>query len=68
MSSIELRNASTAGAANAQPRLAAPARRKHRHPLLAVLGGFVMTGLALALSAAVFPVAAVYCFIWFAQH
>ena len=33
-----------------------------------ILGGFVMTGFFLALSAATFPVAAVYGFIWWAQH
>ncbi len=33
-----------------------------------ILGGFLLTGVFLALSAAAFPVSAVYAFIWWAQH
>jgi hypothetical protein len=33
-----------------------------------ILGGFFLTGVFLALSAAAFPLAAVYSFIWWAQH
>lgn len=33
-----------------------------------ILGGFLLTGVFLALSAAAFPLAAVYSFIWWAQH
>ena len=33
-----------------------------------ILGGFFLTGIFLALSAAAFPLAAVYSFIWWEQH
>lgn len=33
-----------------------------------ILGGTLLTGIFLAMSAAAFPLAAVYGFVWFAQH
>jgi hypothetical protein len=68
MSSIDLRQRPTAAAAAAPPRLNGRAQGKRRHRLLRFLGGSVLTGLALALSAALVPVAAVYTFVWLAQH
>ena len=47
-------------------RTAAPPRR--RLGIGSICGGFLLTGIFLALSAAAFPVAAVYSFIWWAQH
>jgi hypothetical protein len=47
-------------------RTVAPPRR--RISVGNILGGFLMTGVFLALSAAAFPIAMVYSFIWWAQH
>lgn len=46
--------------------MAAP--RRQRIGIGSILGGFLLTGVFLALSAAAFPVSAVYAFIWWAQH
>jgi hypothetical protein len=48
-------------------RAIAPLRRR-RLKIGSILGGFLLTGMFLALSAAAFPLAAVYSFIWWAQH
>jgi hypothetical protein len=44
-----------------------PPRRK-RLKIDSILGGFLLTGIFLALSAAALPLAAVYSFVWWAQH
>ncbi|HEX3974486.1 MAG TPA: hypothetical protein VHX19_24340 [Stellaceae bacterium] len=44
------------------------APRRQRVSIGRILGGFLLTGVFLALSAAAFPLAAVYGFVWFAQH
>ncbi|HEY1503053.1 MAG TPA: hypothetical protein VGF92_02070 [Stellaceae bacterium] len=41
---------------------------RHRLGIGNILGGFLLTGMGLALSAAAFPLAAVYSFIWWAEH
>ena len=46
--------------------IAAPRRR--RLGVGSICGGFLLTGIFLAMSAAAFPLAAVYSFIWWAQH
>jgi len=47
-------------------RILVPPRRQVRSG--GVIGGFLLTGLFLVLSAAALPLAAVYSFIWLAQH
>lgn len=42
--------------------------RRRRLKIGNILGGFLLTGIFLALTAAAFPLAAVYSFIWWAQH
>ena len=44
-----------------------PPRRLPRN-IARILGRFLLTGIFLALGAAVFPLAALYGFIWWAQH
>ena len=64
MSSIDAGvNVSAGGASISRAR---PARQRLR--IGSIFGGFLLTGTFLALSAATFPVAAVYSFIWWAQH
>ena len=45
--------------------IAVPHRR--RLGIGAILGGFLLTGIFLAMSAAAFPLAAVYSFVWWAR-
>jgi hypothetical protein len=47
-------------------RTAPPRRRRLR--IGRILGGFLLTGVFLALGAAAFPLAAFYSFVWWAQH
>ena len=49
-------------------RIFVPPRHRGRARIGSVFGGFLLTGVFLALSAATLPLAAVYSFIWFAQH
>lgn len=63
MSSVDLPAAAVTGPALTA--IARPARRSPRS--LRLIGGFILTGIFLALSAAVFPLAAVYSFIWWAK-
>jgi hypothetical protein len=42
--------------------------RRQRLGVGALLGGFLLTGAFLVISAAAFPLAAVFSFIWWAQH
>ena len=42
--------------------------RRHGARIGSVIGGFLLTGVFLALSAGAFGLSAVYGFIWFAQH
>lgn len=46
--------------------MTSPRRRRLR--IGSILGGFLLTGVSLLLSAAAFPLAAVYGFVWWAQH
>lgn len=46
--------------------MAPPRRRRLR--IGSILGGFLLTGVFLALSAAAFPLAALFSFVWWAQH
>lgn len=66
MSSIDAA-ANVSGVESAVSRAIAPPRRQ-RLGIGGILGGFVLTGVFLAMSAAAFPLAAVYSFIWWAQH
>jgi hypothetical protein len=63
MSSIELPAVGAAASA------VAAATRPARRPIgfLRIAGGFVLTGFFLALGAAIFPIATVYGFIWWAS-
>jgi hypothetical protein len=65
MTSIDA-GATIAGVKGSISRASAPPRRRLR--IGNILGGFVLTGVFLGLSAAAFPVALVYSFIWWAQH
>lgn len=65
MSSIGA-GANVSGAKGSISRAMAPRRQRLR--IASILGGFFLTGIFLILSAAAFPLAAVYCFIWWAQH
>jgi hypothetical protein len=65
MASIDA-GASVSRATGSNSRAAAAPRR--RLGIVNICGGFLLTGIFLALSAAAFPVAAVYSFIWWAQH
>lgn len=68
MSSIDA-GANMSGVAGASSAAVAPPRRRRLGAMAAnILGGFLLTGVFLALSAAAFPIAAVYSFIWWAQH
>ncbi len=49
-------------------RIFVPPRRRQRARIGSVIGGFLLTGVFLALTAAAFALSAVYGFIWFAQH
>lgn len=66
MSSIDA-GASVSGVEASISGASAPPRPR-RLKIGSILGGFLLTGVFLALSAAAFPVAAVYAFIWWAQH
>ena len=66
MSSIDA-GANIPGAEASTSRAIAPPRRR-RIRIGSIFGGFLLTGVFLALSAAAFPVSAVYAFIWWAQH
>jgi hypothetical protein len=66
MTSIEA-GADVSGAEYSVGRAVTPPRRR-RLVIRGILGGFVLTGVFLAMSAAAFPLAAVYSFIWWAQH
>ena len=65
MTSIDA-GANVSGVEGSIGRAIAPPRR--RLGFGSILGGFLLTGVFLALSAAAFPLAAVYSFIWWAQH
>jgi hypothetical protein len=65
MTSIDA-GADVSGVEGSVSRAIAPPRR--RLGVGSILGGFFLTGVFLALSAAAFPLAAVYSFIWWAQH
>jgi hypothetical protein len=65
MTSIDA-GANVSGVEGSIGRAIAPPRR--RLGVGSILGGFFLTGVFLALSAAAFPLAAVYSFIWWAQH
>jgi hypothetical protein len=65
MSSIDA-GANIPGAEASTSRAIAPPRRRIR--IGSIFGGFLLTGVFLVLSAAAFPVSAVYAFIWWAQH
>jgi hypothetical protein len=69
MSSIDAGTNLSRAEASISRAVASPWRQR---PLIgsigSILGGFLLTGFFLGLSAAAFPVAAVYSFIWWAQH
>jgi hypothetical protein len=65
MTSIDA-GATVSGVDGSISRAIAPPRR--RLGIGSILGGFFLTGLFLGLSAAAFPLAVVYSFIWWAQH
>lgn len=66
MSSIDAGANASTGEASIGRAISPP--RRWRLKIGMILGGFVLTGVFLALSAAAFPLAAVYSFIWWAQH
>ncbi len=66
MTSIDA-GANVSGGEGSVSRAIAPPRRR-RLGIGNILGGFVLTGIVLAMSAAAFPLAAVYSFVWWAQH
>ena len=66
MSSID-EGASVSGLDGSISRAITPPRRLPRN-IARILGRFLLTGIFLALGAAVFPLAALYGFIWWAQH
>ena len=68
MSSADLQSAALArGSGAARTRRARRAGRILR-TIARVMGGFLLTGIFLGLSAAAFALSAVYGFVWFAQH
>jgi hypothetical protein len=61
MSSIEVRVAGVAAAQTSRPAV-------KRITIAGLIARFILTGCFLALSAAIFPLAAIYSFVWWAQH
>ncbi len=64
MTSIDA-GANVSGIESSIGRAIAPRRRLG---VGSILSGFFLTGVFLALSAAAFPLVAIYSFIWWAQH
>jgi hypothetical protein len=67
MSSADLPSASLARASGAALARPAPRRRVLRR-VARFIGGFLLTGIFLALSVPVFVLSVFYGFLWFAQH
>ena len=67
MSSADLQSASLARGSSAALTRPAPRGRLFRR-IARLIGGFLLTGIFLALSLPAFAIGAVYGFVWLAQH
>lgn len=67
MSTADLQSAALARGSTAALVRPQPRRRLWRR-IARIIGGFLLTGLFLALSVPVFALSVVYAFVWFARH